>query len=79
METREVPLTQERLSAMLGVGRSYVSRVVRSYKSENILTVKRGRMIIHDADRLAAKSCGCNDIVKSHFEAVLGEIYPGAE
>lgn len=75
----EVAMTQDRLSAMLGVGRSYVSRVIRRYKEEGIISIRRGRILIHDRRRLQAKSCGCNDAIRSHFEAVLKGIYPSPE
>lgn len=72
----EVPLTQERLSAMLGVGRSYISRVIGRFKQEKILEVKRGYLVILNRDRLVQKSCACNDAVRAHFESVLKGVYP---
>jgi hypothetical protein len=72
----EVPLTQERLSAMLGVGRSYISRVIGRFRQEKILAVKRGCLVILNRDRLALKSCSCNDAVRGHYETVLKGIYP---
>ncbi len=75
----QVPLTQDRLSSMLGVGRSYVSRVVGRLKAEGILSVRRGHIHVHDQARLAAKSCACNDAVKLHFETVLKGVYPDAD
>jgi hypothetical protein len=32
-----VPLTQEQLAGLLGVGRSYISRVIQTFKAEGIL------------------------------------------
>jgi Crp-like helix-turn-helix domain len=72
----EVPLTQERLSGMLGVGRSYISRVIGKFKQESILSVKRGHLVILDDQKLAQKSCGCNDAVRAHFNTVLSGVYP---
>lgn len=71
-----VPLTQERLSAMLGVGRSYISRVIGRFKAEKILSVKRGVLTVLDRERLGRKSCTCNAAVRAHFETVLSGIYP---
>lgn len=73
---KQVPLTQERLSGMLGVGRSYISRVIGKFKQEKILSVKRGHLVILDPQKLAQKSCGCNDAVKAHFDMVLSGVYP---
>jgi hypothetical protein len=72
----EVPLTQERLSAMLGVGRSYISRVIGRFKKEKILNVRRGFLVITDAELLERKSCSCNDAVRAHFDTVLAGVYP---
>ncbi len=72
----EVPLTQERLSAMLGVGRSYISRVIGRFKQENILSVRRGYLVILNRELLIRKSCACNDAVRAHFDTVLKGIYP---
>jgi CRP-like cAMP-binding protein len=72
----EVPLTQERLSAMLGVGRSYISRVIGRFKQEDILSVKRGYLVIVNQQKLVEKSCSCNDAVRALFDTVLQGIYP---
>jgi hypothetical protein len=72
----EVPLTQEQLAAMLGVGRSYISRVLRSLKQRRVLETKRGRIRVLDADALSRLSCHCDESVKRHFEDVLSGVYP---
>jgi CRP-like cAMP-binding protein len=72
----EVPLTQEQLAAMLGVGRSYISRVIRSLKERGILDTKRGRLCVRDEAALNALSCHCNESVKKHFDEVLSGVYP---
>jgi CRP-like cAMP-binding protein len=71
-----VPLTHEQLATMLGVGRSYTSRVIQSFKAERILETRRGSLVVRDADKLAACSCLCNESVKQHFDAVLRGVYP---
>src|SRR5437763_2992894 len=40
-----VPLTHEQLATMLGVGRSYASRVIQTFKAEGILETKRGSIL----------------------------------
>ena len=71
-----VPLTHEQLSTMLGVGRSYVSRVIQTFKGEGILETRRGAIVTLDRDKLIARACLCNEAVKSHFEEVLRGVYP---
>jgi hypothetical protein len=71
-----VPLTHEQLATLLGVGRSYTSRVIQSFKAEGVLETRRGAILIRDPDRLRLRACLCNEAVKSHFEEVLRGVYP---
>jgi CRP-like cAMP-binding protein len=72
----EVPLTQEQLAEMLGVGRSYISRILRHLRKRGFLETKRGRMRVTDVVALEGLACGCNYSVLTHFEEVLCGIYP---
>lgn len=74
--TDVVPLTHEQLASMLGVGRSYTSRVIQVFKSEGILETRRGSVVVRDYKALNARSCLCHDSVKAHFETVLKGVYP---
>jgi hypothetical protein len=74
-----VPLTHEQLAAMLGVGRSYTSRVMQVFKAEGILETRRGAVLVRDLKALNARSCLCNEAVKSHFDAVLSGVYPSVD
>ena len=57
---------------MLGVSRSYASRVIQMLKARRILATRRGAILIIDAPALQARACACNDGVKKHFGEVLG-------
>jgi DNA-binding transcriptional regulator YhcF (GntR family) len=74
-----VPLTHEQLATLLGVGRSYTSRVIQIFKAEGILETRRGSILVRNAETLKIRSCLCNEAVKSHFEEVLRGIYPDPE
>jgi len=74
-----VPLTHEQLATMLGVGRSYASRVVRTFKAERVLETRRGALLVRDYEALKSRACLCNDSVKAHFEEVLTGVYPSEE
>jgi hypothetical protein len=74
-----VPLTHEQLATLLGVGRSYVSRVIQAFKAEELLQTRRGAILVRDRARLQARACHCNEQVKSHFEEVLQGVYPTKE
>jgi hypothetical protein len=71
-----VPLTHEQLATLLGVGRSYTSRVIQIFKAEGTLETRRGSILIRNIDLLRNRSCRCNEAVKGHFEEVLRGIYP---
>ncbi len=61
-----VPLTHEQLSTMLGVGRSYASRVIQTFKQAGILETRRGAILTLNRDALALHACLCNEAVKGH-------------
>jgi hypothetical protein len=75
----EVPLTQEQLSAMMGVGRSYVSRIIQTLKSRGLLATRRGSIVVSDLPGLHQLQCGCNSAVRRHFDEVLRGVYPTEE
>jgi len=74
-----VPLTHEQLSTLLGVGRSYTSRVIQTFKAEGVLQTRRGSILVSNPDALRIRSCLCNEAVKIHFEEVLRGVYPDPE
>jgi DNA-binding transcriptional regulator YhcF (GntR family) len=74
-----VPLTHEQLAAMLGVGRSYASRVIQTFKAEGVLETRRGSILVRDREALRIRACLCNESVKNHFEEVLRGVYPTEE
>src|SRR5579871_1211290 len=74
-----VPLTHEQLATLLGVGRSYTSRVIQTFKAEGILDTRRGAILVRNREALAARACACNESVKGHFEEVLSGVYPTEE
>ena len=71
-----VPLTHEQLATLLGVGRSYTSRVIQVFKAEGVLETRRGSILVRNREALKARACLCNDSVKNHFEEVLRGVYP---
>jgi len=74
-----VPLTHEQLATMLGVGRSYASRVIQTFKAEGVLETRRGSILVRDREALRSRACLCNESVKNHFEEVLRGVYPTEE
>jgi Crp-like helix-turn-helix domain len=74
-----VPLTHEQLATLLGVGRSYTSRVIQTFKAEGTLETRRGSILVRNRDVLRNRSCRCNEAVKAHFDEVLRGVYPDPE
>jgi DNA-binding transcriptional regulator YhcF (GntR family) len=71
-----VPLTHEQLATLLGVGRSYASRVIQTLKAEGVLETRRGSILVRNREVLQMRACLCNETVKNHFEEVLRGVYP---
>ena len=78
-EGESVPLTHEQLATLLGVGRSYTSRVIQTFKAEGVLETRRGSILILTPDALRIRACLCNESVKNHFEEVLRGVYPSED
>jgi CRP-like cAMP-binding protein len=78
-EDATVPLTHEQLATLLGVGRSYASRVLQTFKAEGTLETRRGAIVVRNRAALQARACLCNEQVKTHFEEVLRGVYPAEE
>lgn len=71
----DVKMTQEQLASMMGIGRSYASRVLQRFKREGILRTRRGGIDVLDREALRTRACACNDHVGTHFEKVLAGVY----
>jgi DNA-binding transcriptional regulator LsrR (DeoR family) len=69
-------MTQKQLAETLGVGRTYVARVVGQLRDEGVIKTQRGGFIIKDEAALRQRTCGCTTAVENHFDTVLHGIYP---
>jgi hypothetical protein len=72
----ELEMTQEQLAETLGVGRTYVARVVGQLRDEDVIQTRRGVFIIKDVSALRQRTCGCTTAIENHFDTVLHGIYP---
>ena len=72
----QVIITQEELAEMLGVGRTFVTQVVRQLRQEEIIATRRGAITVVDRSALQAKACQCTALIESHYDSVLHGIYP---
>jgi len=74
----EISMTQEQLASMMGIGRSYASRVVQRFKGDGLLKTRRGGLDVLDRPGLLHRACSCNELVRRHFDGVLKGVYPEA-
>lgn len=72
----QLVMTQEQLASMMGIGRSYASRVLQTFKRDGLLRTRRGGIELIDPPGLRQRACDCHDIVKRHFDTVLAGVYP---
>ncbi len=72
----EIAMTQEQLASIMGIGRSYASRVIQRLKAAGTVRTRRGGVEVVDPGRLMNSACSCNDLVRQHFDTVLGGVYP---
>ncbi|MER2265133.1 Crp/Fnr family transcriptional regulator [Methylobacterium oxalidis] len=70
-----LPVTHELLAAMLGVQRTYLTRILRTLQQQGLIEVGRGRITILNRANLESAACECHGNVKRHFETVLGAVY----
>lgn len=74
----DITMTQEQLASMMGIGRSYASRVVQRFKSDGLVRTRRGGIEVMDPAQLEQRACTCNESVKRHFDRVLAGVYPSS-
>ncbi|KQW67072.1 Crp/Fnr family transcriptional regulator [Phenylobacterium sp. Root77] len=72
----EFEMTHDQLARMLGVGRTFVTRIVSNLRKEGVITTRRGLFVISDERALTARSCSCTTALEDHFDRVLHGIYP---
>ncbi len=70
-----LPITHELLAAMLGVQRTYLTRILRTLQQQGLIEVGRGRITILNRTDMEAVACECHGVVRSHYETVLGAVY----
>jgi CRP-like cAMP-binding protein len=73
--TDVLPVTHELLAAMLGVQRTYLTRILRALQQQGLVEVGRGRIIVRSRALAEMAACECHGVVRSHYQTVLGAVY----
>ena len=66
---------QDERAVLLGVGRTFITRVVNRLRSTGIIGTKRGSFVIEDELALKVAACPCAAAIDQHFHTVLRGIY----
>jgi CRP-like cAMP-binding protein len=72
----ELHLTQEFIAEMLGVQRTYVTRVVGVLEKAGAIRKSRGALTVVNRGKLERQACECYAYLRRHFERVLPGVYP---
>jgi CRP-like cAMP-binding protein len=75
----DIPLTQEFLASMIGVGRTSVSQVAIEMQDSDLIRYSRGQVHIESVDRLKQLSCECYRTVRQNYSSVFGILPPKSE
>lgn len=75
-QANEFEMTQEQLADVLGVGRTFVTRVVRRLRDEGTIETRRGVFIVKNEQALRDVACSCTTAIEDHYDTVMRGIYP---
>jgi CRP-like cAMP-binding protein len=73
----ELPLTQEFLSQMLGVGRGTVNAALQRLADDGLVKYRWGTLHVVDRAGLEKLVCRCYRTIRSEYDAVLGSLDEG--
>lgn len=72
----DLPLTQEMLAEMLGVARTYLTRIATALQKRGAISYRRGVIRIERRELLERLTCECYQDVRQHYERVVPGLYP---
>ena len=72
----EFAMNQDQLAEMLGIGRTFVTGVVKKLRDEGTIATRRCVFTVKDEDLLRRTACACTTAIENHFDTDLHGIYP---
>ena len=76
--TSPIPLTQEALAEMLGVQRTTVTAVIKTFQARGLIRYGRGRVEIVNRRGIEASACECYESIEAHFDRLLPAVANGS-
>lgn len=73
--SKEFAMTQEHFAEMLGVGRTFVTRVIKKLRDDKVIETRRGFFRVRSEAALRALACDCAGKLHQHYDAVLQGLY----
>nr|WP_236728733.1 Crp/Fnr family transcriptional regulator [Methylobacterium sp. WSM2598] len=70
-----LPVTHELLADMLGVRRSYLTRILGDLQRRGLIRIGHGRVTLPDRNAAERACCECHARVRDHFRTSLGATY----
>jgi hypothetical protein len=67
----EIPMSQERLGAIIGAHRITVVRGIRPLEQARIIQIHRSRIIVRDSLGLERMACECRREIEQHYQRML--------
>jgi CRP-like cAMP-binding protein len=74
----DIWLTQELFGQVLGVQRTTINLVERTFQNAGLIQVGRGRISILDIESLHAVACDCYDRIERRYDELLGPLQPNS-
>jgi CRP-like cAMP-binding protein len=72
----DLSITQGFIAEMLGVQRTYATRVIGNLVERGAIEKGRGKIIIKDRRKLERAACECYARLRQHYDRVLPGVYP---
>jgi len=67
----DLPLTQDFLTQMMGVGRSSVNEVAGQLQEAGMISYARGRIHVVDLTKIQQRACECDSAVNAHYARIF--------
>ena len=72
----ELSITQGFIAEMLGVERTYATRVIGDLVKRGAIEKGRGKITIKDRRKLERAACECYARLRQHYDRLLPGVYP---